>query len=314
MANEKTRGFVTIATGHDRYYTLALNLLNSYRLNSKDPLPFAIISDRENDITKAFDKVVITPTPHNSYMDKILIGKYLPFDETIFIDADCLAYSDLNVLFDIFGEADDFCCLGRTLPLTEQTDGWFSLSSFPESDGGNPDIIDRETASKTLSYAVGMHGGMYYVRNSEPSQRVFQDALKIADTYSSYKFCLFEKPADEPILALAMAMNNCKPIPFESFGITCFWIDSNVKLNMYKGIAKKKDGTEIPLMHWGNYNTKAPVYKKQVDQMNMRINGVKGPMVFFSNLGNSVRMFGYSLRKSYYSLKTIVYRILKGSK
>ena len=310
MTNEKSRGFVTIATGHERYYTIALNLLKSYRLNSKNPLPFAIIADRENEITNQFDKVVITPNPHNSYMDKLLIGDYLPFDETIFIDADCLAYSDLNVLFDIFKDSDDFCCLGMTQPLAEQTDGWFSLASFPLSKGDNSDVLDREAAQNTLPYAVGMHGGMYYARKTERAQSVFRDALKTASNYNSYKFCMFEKPADEPVLALAMALNNCKPIPYDSFALTCFWVHPDVKLNMYKGQAHRKDGTPIPLMHWGNFNTKAPVYKKQVDQMNMRIGGIKGAKVFFTNLGNSFRMAGYSLKQVYYSFKTVVFRAM----
>lgn len=54
-----TKGFITVATGSDKYYKVAENLLKSYRLFSKDPLPFAILADRENEYTKAFDKVLL---------------------------------------------------------------------------------------------------------------------------------------------------------------------------------------------------------------------------------------------------------------
>ena len=51
MKKQQRKGFVTIATGQERYYKLARNLLHSYRLFAKDPFPFAIISDRENEYT-----------------------------------------------------------------------------------------------------------------------------------------------------------------------------------------------------------------------------------------------------------------------
>jgi hypothetical protein len=38
---------------------------------------------------------------------------YTPFDETIFIDADSLAYQDQNTYWDYFDAADDFSCLGQ---------------------------------------------------------------------------------------------------------------------------------------------------------------------------------------------------------
>lgn len=50
-----TRGFITIATGKELYYQLAQNLLKSYRLYSRNPMPFAILCDRENTYTEQFD-------------------------------------------------------------------------------------------------------------------------------------------------------------------------------------------------------------------------------------------------------------------
>ena len=88
-----TKGFVTIATGSENYYRIAANLLASYRYFTKDPYPFAIICDRENKYTDLFDDVVIMndPAPTRSYMDKVYLPVYAPYDETIFIDSDVLA-------------------------------------------------------------------------------------------------------------------------------------------------------------------------------------------------------------------------------
>ena len=67
-----TRGFITIATGKELYYQLAQNLLKSYRLYSRNPMPFAILCDRENTYTEQFDQTVILEHPLNSFWDKFV--------------------------------------------------------------------------------------------------------------------------------------------------------------------------------------------------------------------------------------------------
>ena len=54
-----TRGFITIATGRDKYYEMAKNLVLSYRLYCDAPVPFAILCDKENEYTQAFDQVIL---------------------------------------------------------------------------------------------------------------------------------------------------------------------------------------------------------------------------------------------------------------
>lgn len=119
-----THGFITIATGDERYYRMAANLLHSYRHFSRKALPFAILADRENAYTAEFDDVRLFPRVHRNYLDKLGMFDLLPYDVNIFIDADCLAYGDLSGLFEVFRNADDFCCFGRVLPLDDKT-GWF---------------------------------------------------------------------------------------------------------------------------------------------------------------------------------------------
>ena len=105
-----TKGFITVATGKEQYYKIAQNLLRSYRFTTKEVLPFAILCEEENEYTKEFDVVKVYPKATRSYLDKLEMFDLLPFDINIFIDADCLCFSDINHLFDIFENADDFCC------------------------------------------------------------------------------------------------------------------------------------------------------------------------------------------------------------
>lgn len=96
---EHTKGFITLATGKEEYYRLARNLLRSYRFFCAEPLPFAILADRENECTTEFDNVILfRDGATNSYLDKLSLGEYLPYDINIFIDSDCLAFGDLNRL------------------------------------------------------------------------------------------------------------------------------------------------------------------------------------------------------------------------
>lgn len=298
----QTRGFVTIATGNRWYYILARNLLRSYRTSTQAPLPFAIITDRGNNLTELFDRVIILDHPCNSYLDKLGLAEYLPYDETIFIDADCLAYADLNPLFNIFHGASEVSCFGMTEPLREQNAGWFSLQTFPEEAQDGKTLLTRAAATAALPYSVGMHGGLMYMRKTERTARVFSDALGFAENYTHYNFKLFEKPADEPVLALSMALHHCQPVPYERFDLCCFWTCKAPKLDMYHQKARRRNGCSISLLHWGTRHTQTPLYKKQIDQLNMRIQGASIATVFRTNCINNFWILRYRLKRKWRKL------------
>ena len=119
-----TRGFVTIATGDEQYFRFARNLLMSYKLFTSQPMPFAIACDQENAYTALFDDVVIlspsAQTAGHSFWTKFELLIHAPYDETIFIDADCLAYADLNGYWQYFSDADDFTGCGTNYPIDSE--------------------------------------------------------------------------------------------------------------------------------------------------------------------------------------------------
>ena len=65
-----SRGIVTIATGEERYYVMARNLLRSIRLVSPNE-KVAVITDENNPYIEEFDDEVILESPYRSYLDKI---------------------------------------------------------------------------------------------------------------------------------------------------------------------------------------------------------------------------------------------------
>jgi hypothetical protein len=218
-----TKGFITIATGNEIYYKMAVNLLNSYKYCSSSPLPFALLCDAENEYTKEFDDVCIFYEARCNYLDKLEMYEYLPCDINIFIEADCLCFRDINRLVDIFQNADDFCCYGRVLPLDDKT-GWFEYKNL------------NEDLQKQIEYVVGLHGGIYYMRKTELCKKILDDAKAFSLNYGDYKFKgKFTNPGDEPLIALSMAVNNCKPIPHDTSSIFCYWeCENGIKFDLKK--------------------------------------------------------------------------------
>ena len=247
-----TNGFITIATGKEEYYALARNLLRSYRYFCPNPLPFAILADRENEYTAEFDDVIIFPNgASNSYLDKLCLAEFSPYDTTIFIDADCLAYGNLNVIFDHFGNADDFSCFGRVLPLDDKT-GWFEYENLGE-------------LQKKVSYIVGLHGGIYYMRKGDMSRKVMDDAKSFIPDYTKYGFRGKFDLGDEPLVALSMAVNSCRPLPFIPEDICCYWEHTDrMDLDITQGKAIMNGQYNVMLLHWGTRFTRGLEYKKQV--------------------------------------------------
>ena len=253
---KQTKGFITVATGKEEYYQLAENLLRSYHLFCEKPLPFAILADRDNTYTSQFDDVIIFPNgASNSYLDKLSLGDYLPYDINIFIDSDCLAYGDLNQLFDYFKDADDFSCFGRVLPLDDRT-GWFEYENLGE-------------LQKKVSYIVGLHGGIYYMRKSDICRKIFADAKAFVPDYSKYKFKgKFNTPGDEPLVALSMAVNGCRPIPFVLEAICCYWEHlDHMTIDLSRGLAQVEQEPEYNaiLIHWGTRYTRQLEYRRQTE-------------------------------------------------
>lgn len=241
------RGFVTIAVGADRYYHLAANLLRSYRLHSTDDTPFAILCDRECAETAEFDRVVVMDHPSRSFLDKLRLAELTPFDETIFVDADALFLRDPALMWADFAQMGDLCAYGNSLSR-ESRKGWF----YPEEMG--------EYASR-LRFGVQMHGGAYYLRKTPACQQVFGQALWFAEHYSQFRFAHFDKPADEPVLALSMALEGWEPCPKLERILFLPEYDGHIRLTREGKVLLKGQKSEAVIFHFGNVNTQRFAYR-----------------------------------------------------
>lgn len=248
--NKKTKGFVTIATGKEKYFKLASVLLASYKKNGDGTVPFAIITDKENEYTEQFDKVILLKQAHSSYLDKLDLLKNAPYDETIFIDADCIIYGNLNELWSIFESADDFSCFGTTLPLNS-TNGWFLYK-------------DTGKYKDKIAYTLDFHGGIYFIRKGSNCDKIYEICMDIVSNYQEYKFKNFNKPADEPIAALAMAVVGAKPIAYNPRYIVWLKNAKHLKadyfINKLSYYYMKENVNNGMVVHFGTSRTILPLY------------------------------------------------------
>lgn len=252
-----TQGFLTIATGHPRYYQMARNLLRSYRQNADEPMRFAVIADRENEYTAEFDDVVILPHASNSWADKLELLKHCPYDENIFLDADCLVYQDINFYWDLFSGMGDFSCFGKALPLGSQG-GWFT---------------DQASEIYPIHFLTHLHGMLYFIRRGENADQMYELCQDIVKQYHRIRFKYFNDClADEPVFALAMAVMDLKPVErvpeYYCFVPALERFSSDYLTRRVSFEYSEADrGDQCCVVHWGNVNTKKADYRLEVHKI-----------------------------------------------
>ncbi len=261
-----SKGFVTIATGKEEYYQLAHNLLLSYKYFTKDPLPFALLCDNENEYTSDFDQVVLIDKPYHSYRDKFHLLDLAPFEENISIEADSLAYKDLNGLWEIFKDCPPFCTLGTRLSLQSEK-GFFKCC----------DIGKFRTL---VHFCIIFQGGVYYIRRRQDSLAFFTETSEyICRNYKKYRFKYFSEPWDEPqdemVFALASAICNYPP-QMDWKKVFCYLPMSDIQtIDISKGVLEytmtRDSGTffynDKFLVHFGMEATREALYKEQVEML-----------------------------------------------
>ena len=242
---EKTKGFVTIATGGDNYYKMAADLLNSYRVRGKGKYPFAIICDHENEYTALFDDVVLVNEFHRSTVDKLLI-RYSPYQETLFMDADILILDNIDDLWDVFQDADDVSAFGCVLPLDSQA-GWFTYEGSGKY-------------RNQIKFLLSMHGGIYFFRKNARSEKVFVDAISVMADYATIDFKYFDSPQDEHLMAMSMVINGCKPCEKSYPMIFLPACDKKITVDVSGNIYEDNSCSNAKFIHFSSPRTKGFLY------------------------------------------------------
>lgn len=286
-----TRGFITIATGKVHYYEIAANLVKSYRHFSDSPMPFAIIAEEENEYTKLFDDVILTTESTHSFMDKFLLLKLCPYDETIFFDADTLAYGNLNKYWEFFNDATDFSAIGVNVDKYSDRGAWYNVE-------------DIWKYGDMITYKSRVHAGVMFIRKTEALKKLYADCIDIYTNYEKLHFHSYPNSKDEATFGIAMPLNNMKAIREDPELFACLPCTTYFKTNMLKGqlsFSTPWDGyTERSTsLHFGTSQTYCPQYKFDVECLDYAISysGRKKP--FYKKLFYDYRLKYYAMKISY---------------
>lgn len=221
------RGFVTLATGNIVYYKMAANLLASFKIHNPG-VPFAIICDRTNEYTDVFDDVVLLEKANGNYIDKLSLLIKSPYDESIFIEPDCLIYRNLDFFWELMSAESDCTSFGWNGGGLER---WFNtdetrdrlMELFPE--------INENTVVPLFN------PGYIFIRKGSGCKKMYEDCLKVAQRITedsilnTYPQLLCGgKLRDDPIFSVAMGINGfiCNSVPERS---KCIALPSKYTIN-----------------------------------------------------------------------------------
>ncbi len=254
------KGFVTIATGNEFFKRLAHNLKRSYDYqHQSERYPWAVLTDKNDDLLSVFDKIIILPNASCSYLDKIKMLSIPLWDENIFVDADCLIYGDISNLFSYF-PINGVKHIGKCLPITATGKGWFDIENIGKY-------------KPKVNFKIYSNGCLIFYDNSGKTLEVYNTCLDIVEHWADLKFREFIHPADEPILALSMTINDCPPIEDNMEKFLCFYRVHRrniIQIDILKGVMSYRSKWDdvkyenVEIVHWGNSETTGYLYKSEV--------------------------------------------------
>ena len=262
-------------------------------------MPFAIITEEENEYTALFDDVIVVKDAKRSFMDKFQLFKVCPYDESIFLDADSLAYGDLNEWWKAFEGATDFSAVGGIMPLSDKG-------------RGNYDVDGIWKYGNMIKHKVWMHAGVCFIREAPTLDKLYDDCMDILDNYDKLQNLRYAGSYDEVALGIAMPMNGMDPISEPDNFLAFIPCATNVKADIVSGSLSFTKNTGLTVngngiyLHFTNRETLAPLYRYEVKRLRSAIDGKKLP-----GRGYYMRLkMGYRVSGMYKTLKGLPTRVL----
>ena len=145
--------------------------------------------------------------------------------------------------------------------------------ALAKKDGLIDDFIYSSVSESYLTamlYQIGLHGGVYYFRNDAKAQLVFHTAVQLTQEYDDYGFREFSKPADEPVMALSMAIHDCRPVEKEGQVIFFHAIYGRLTLNDNGDLCLDGVPCDAIVCHFATKNTYCFTYQYLSEMVNIR--------------------------------------------
>lgn len=252
-----SRGILTMAFGATRYVDEAVVLAQSLALAGSST-PRAVVTDSDDPrLRQWFDVLVpLRPAWGHSVEQKLRLSDYTPFDESLFIDADCIAVREEGELWDMLSGVPVGVITGKNL----RTGTWLG--------GDIAAVLDRLGAPGPLPV---INGGVVYIRAGQVADRVFARARELFPRYTELGFADVKGRAwtasDEPALTLAMALEDIPGINDHGRGMrTLIRARGRSQANVRTGASavRKQAFTAHPVVvHFAHTGTKHLLYRRE---------------------------------------------------
>jgi hypothetical protein len=198
-SDSRQRGVMTLAYGPQRFVEQARSLAHSLQLHAPH-LPRTLVTDSNDPtILRLFTEVIgYRPEYGSGVRQKIFLDQYSPYDETLFIDSDCLVLGNLESFWTAFA--------GQS----------FGVPGFRYLEKGSADPyldVDHVLETFGVTRLPKFNGGTYYFVRSSQATDFFDTARNLLDNWCSLRLREFRRngPNDEAIYSIAMAVHHIAP-------------------------------------------------------------------------------------------------------
>lgn len=181
-----------MAYGRQKYIDQAVALARSVKLHMPGQ-PIVLVTDRHEAIAPFDDQIVMEDYGLAGTVLKTLIYKYSPFDETLFIDSDCLLTRDCTPEVEQIRKRA-FSPVVNTYLRAGDSDLWL------EDVGRAVQAVGGESFPK-------FNGGVYFFRKSPEAESVFTVAEEMRARQKELGILDFDAagPGEETLFGLALA-------------------------------------------------------------------------------------------------------------
>ncbi len=181
-----------MAYGRQKYVDQAVSLAQSVKRHVPH-LPICLVTDRSEPVAPFDSQVPMDSFAEAGTVLKTRIYEYSPFEETLFIDSDCLVTRDFSAQLEAI-RAWDFSPVVNTYLSAGDSDLWL------EDVGAALQKVGGECFPK-------FNGGVYFFRKSDVAAQVFAQAEAIRHRQDELGILDFDAagPGEETLIGLALA-------------------------------------------------------------------------------------------------------------
>ena len=265
-----SRGIITLAYGHRRFIEQARSLAHSLQLHAPQ-LPRTLITDsNDSEIRQQFTEVIpYRPEYGCGVRQKMFLDLYSPYEQTLFIDSDCLVLGNLESFWSAF-DGQYFGVPGFRYLQKGSTDPYFD--------------VDYALESLNLTAIPKFNGGTYYFTRSAEAINFFETARNTLDNWRALRLGEFRRqgPADEAVYSLAMAIHHIGPTWMGSGGMwTPCGYKGSLHLNALLGTCCfEKEGMKLSpeIVHFPGEYVYAFPYARERAKLRAHVEKKKTPL------------------------------------